>query len=61
MNKPCYNDSLCLHEYTEIIGFKKTTFVWSEKLEMISTFHRNWHLKKVSLNKTFTHVEEQKI
>ena len=23
VNKSCYNDSLCLHEYTKMIGFKK--------------------------------------
>ena len=27
---------------------------------MISTFQRNRHFRKVSLNKTFTHVQEQK-
>ena len=59
MNKPCYNDSLCLHEYTKIIK-KKATFVRSEKVEMISTFERNRHFRKVSVNKTFTHVQEQK-
>ena len=29
-------------------------------MEMISTFQRNRHFRKVSLNKTFTHVQEQK-
>ena len=37
---------------------KKATFVWSGKVEMISTFRRNRHFKKV--NKSFTHVQEQK-
>ena len=23
VNKPCYNDSLCLHEYTKIIRLKR--------------------------------------
>ena len=23
MNKPCYNDSLCLHEYSKMIGLKR--------------------------------------
>ena len=23
VNKPCYNDSLCLHEYTKVIRLKK--------------------------------------
>ena len=27
---------------------------------MISTFQQNWYFKKVSLNKTLTHVQEQK-
>ena len=45
VNKPCYNDS---------------TFARSEKVEMISTFLRNRYFRKVSVNKTFTHVQEQK-
>ena len=52
VNKLSDNDSLCLHEYTKIIGLKK--------IEMISTFQRNRHFMKVSVNKTFTHVKEQK-
>ena len=61
MNNPCYNDSLCLHEYTKNDWFKKkATFVRSKKVEMISTFHWNRHFKKMSVNKTFTHVQEQK-
>ena len=55
MNKSCYKDSLCFHEYT---NKKKETFVWSEKGEIISTFQRNRHFRKVSL--TFMHVQEQK-
>ena len=39
---------------------KKATFVRSEKVEMISTFQQNRHFRKVSVNKTFTHVQEQK-
>ena len=39
---------------------KKATFVWSGKVEMISTFRRNRHFKKALVNKTFTHVQEQK-
>ena len=39
---------------------KKTTIFWSEKVEMISTFQRNRHFRKVSVNKTFTHVQGQK-
>ena len=39
---------------------KKTTFVRKGKVEMISTFQRNRHLRKVSVSKTFTHVQEQK-
>ena len=41
--------------------FKETvTFVQSGKFEMISTFQRNRHFRKVSVDKTFTHVQEQK-
>ena len=43
-----------------MIGLKKGTFVRSEKVEMISTFQRNRHFRKMSVNKTFTHVQEQK-
>ena len=39
---------------------KKATFVRSGKLEMISTFQRDWHLRKVSVNKTFSHVQGRK-
>ena len=39
---------------------KKATFVQSEKVEMVFTFQRNRHFRKVSVNKTFTHVQEQK-
>ena len=37
---------------------KKATFVWSGKVEMISTFRGNRHFRKV--NKSFMHVQEQK-
>ena len=59
MNKPYYNDSLYLHEYTKMIGLKRRTFARSGKVEMISTFKRNRHFRKVLVNKTFTHVQEQ--
>ena len=39
---------------------KKATFVRSGKVEMISTFKRNRHFRKALVNKTFTHVEEEK-
>ena len=39
---------------------KKATFVRSGKVEMISTFKRNRHFRKALVNKTFTHVQEQK-
>ena len=39
---------------------KKATFVWSGKVEMISSLQKNQHFRKVSVNKTFTHVQEQK-
>ena len=38
---------------------KKATFVRSGKVEMISTFKRNRHSRKVLVNKTFTHMQEQ--
>ena len=38
---------------------KKATIFQSEKVEMVSTFQRNRYFWKVSVNKTFTHVEEQ--
>ena len=61
MNKPCYNDSLCLHEYSKLIGLKKkATFVRSGKVERVSAFQRNRNFRKVFVNKTFTHVQEQK-
>ena len=39
---------------------KKATFVRSRKVEMIFTFQRNQHFRNVLVNKTFTHVQEQK-
>ena len=39
---------------------KKATFVRSGKVEMISTFQRYRHVEKVSVNKTFTHLQERK-
>ena len=39
---------------------KKTTFVRSGKVETISTLQRNRDFRKVSVNKTFIHVQEQK-
>ena len=39
---------------------KQETFVRSRKVEMIPTFQRNRHFSKVLVNKTFTHVQEQK-
>ena len=39
---------------------KKATFVRSGKVEVISTFKRNRHFRKVLVNKIFTHVQEQK-
>ena len=38
----------------------KAIFVWSGKVETISTFPQNRHFRKVLVNKTFTHVQEQK-
>ena len=53
---PCYTDSLCLPEYTKM----KATIFRREKVEMISTFQRNRNFRKLSVNKTFTHLQEQK-
>ena len=53
--------SLYLHECTKMSVLKKTAaFIWSEKVEMISTFQRSRHFRKVSVNKTFTHLQEKK-
>ena len=38
----------------------KATFVRSGKVEMITTFQRNQHIRKDSVNKTSTHVQDQK-
>ena len=38
----------------------KATFVRSGKVEMMSTFQGNRRFRKVLVNKTFTHVQEQK-
>ena len=44
-----------------MIGLKrKATFLRSGKVEMISTFQGNRHFRKLLVNKTFTHVQEQK-
>ena len=34
VNKPCYNDSLCLHEYAKMIGLKTFTHVQEQKKAM---------------------------
>ena len=31
VNKPCYNNSLCLHEYTKMIGLKRKQHLLAEK------------------------------
>ena len=31
VNKPCYNDSLCFHEYTKIIGLKRKRHLFGAK------------------------------
>ena len=44
-----------------MIGLKrKQHSVRSGKVEIISTFKRNRHFRKVLINKIFTHVQEQK-
>ena len=56
-----FTDSLCLYEYSKIIGLKrKRNLFRSGKVEMISSFQRSRHFRKVLLNKTFMYVEEQK-
>ena len=37
----------------------KATFARSGKVQMISTFQRNRHFRKMIGNKTFTHVHER--
>ena len=39
---------------------RKATFARSGKFEKISTFQRNRHFRKMLVNKTFAHVQEQK-
>ena len=56
VNKPCYNDSFCLHEYTKMIGLKRKRHLFGAK-KSESTFDIS---SKMSVNKTFTHVQEQK-
>ena len=60
VNKAYCNDSPC-YEYSNDLFKKKATFVRSGKVETLSNFQRNRHFRKVSVNKTFTHVQEQKI
>ena len=56
-----FTDSLCLYEYSKIIGLKrKRNLFRSGKVEMISSFQRSRHFRKVLVNKTFMHVQEQK-
>ena len=44
-----------------MIGLKrKYTFVRSKIYEMASTFQRSQRFRKVTVNKTFKHVQEQK-
>ena len=31
VNKPCYNDSLCLHEYTKTTGLKRKLHLFGAK------------------------------
>ena len=38
---------------------KKAKIFRSEKVEIVSTFQWNRYFRKVSVNKTFTHVQEQ--
>ena len=40
-----------------MIGLKRKTFVWSKKVEMISTFQQN---QQFTMKKFFMHVQEQK-
>ena len=39
VNKPCYNDSLCWHEYTKVIGVKRKRHLFrAEKLKWFLLF-----------------------
>ena len=41
VNKPCYNDSLCLHEYTKTIGLKRKQHLFAaKKLKWFLLFSR---------------------
>ena len=56
-----FTDSLCLYEYSKMIGLKrKRNLFRSGKVEMSSTFQRSRHFRKVLVKKTFMHVQEQK-
>ena len=47
---------LCLHEYVKMIGLKRKRHLFAKA----STFQRNQHFRKLSVKKTFMHVQEQK-
>ena len=59
MNKPCDNDSLCLTTQKWLVW--KESDICSERKSWNDFYiSANRHFRKVSVNKTFTHVQEQK-
>ena len=54
----CHNDSICLHEYLKMIVLKGKRYLFgAEKLKWFLLFIG---IRNMSVNKTFTHVQEQK-
>ena len=66
MNKPCYNDSFCLHEYSKMIGLKRKRHLFGvEKLKWFLLLRRIDILAKcfridILAKNTFAYVQEQK-
>ena len=50
VNKRCYNDSLCLHEYANMISLeRKGHLLRGKKLKWFLVFDRNRHFSKISV------------
>ena len=60
VNKSGYNDSLCLYEYTKMIDLKKSDICSERKSSNDFYFSAELTFRKVSVNKTVRHVQEQK-
>ena len=60
VNKSGYNDSLCLCEYTKMIDLKKSDICSERKSSNDFYFSAELTFRKVSVNKTVRHVQEQK-